>query len=423
TEKKRIIDNELDLDLKTVGAVLIEGPRGCGKSYTAGKRAKSVLDFRNAEKKATYVETAPNAPDQLLVGENPRLFVEWQKAPQLWDSIRCSVDQRGKQGLYMLTGQDSNFYNVMHSGIGRYSVLNMWPMSLYESGESSGEVSLSKLLNKPESFDSCESSLSTDEIINTICRGGWPECVCNPDISHQHIKDILNKTCEEDVPAICCGRKSADIAKKIITAYAKDICSASNGSRTDLMSRSDISYHTLQKYISALEQLYIIEDIPAWTRNIRDRSHRTLSGKRNIVDPSLAVCSMGIEKADLRVNFRLLSRLFECLCYRDLKVYTEARCGKIYYYKDRYNLEVDCILSFDHCRYALVDFEMGQNDLEKGMKKLNKLESLILRYNEAHGYTDTETDIPATKILITGTRYGYRCKDGVLVVPIGCLKD
>ncbi|MCD8200606.1 MAG: AAA family ATPase [Clostridia bacterium] len=420
-ERKRIIDNILDEDLRVMGAVLLEGPKRCGKSFTAEKVANSTVDFRDENKKDGYVKTSENACELLLQGESPRLFVEWQSAPRLWDSIRYSVDCRNKKGLFILTGQDSNYYSVMHPGVGRYAVHQMWPMSLYESGESNGQISLGQILDDPGAFHHCTSDVTMTGIIDAMFRGGWPECVSNPSASTDCVKKIYDGICDEDVPTIYDYKKGNETTKAVISSYARNL-SSTHSVYPELMNTCGVSFPTLSKYISALKQLYIIEDIAPWPMRIRSSAHRTMSDRHNLADPSLAIYTLGAKRDDLNTDYNLLNRIFKCMCYRDIKVYSEARFGKISHYEDRYGLSVDCILTFNHSKYALIDFEFGQHDIEKCIDSLNRLENAIKKHIEEQD-EGAQIEMPVVKIVLTGTEYGFMGRDGVLVIPVGCLKD
>ena len=371
--KKRIIDDELDLKMEAFGATLIVGPKGCGKTTSAKQKAKSFVEFQDEEQRENLLAVAETAPSKLLIGDKPRLFDEWQDAPKLWGAIRKSVDDLGENGLYILTGSSSKEVDTPHTGTLRISKLKMYPMSLYESEESNGTVSLSELFNHPEHFDGCISKLSIDGLIFAICRGGWPHSLSN--------KTILG----------------------------------------DVKSNFDIGQTTFHDYIQALEKLYIIEDIDAWCPAIRSKTAIRSSKKRNLIDPSIAVAALGLSPQYFNTDFKTLGFLFESLCIRDLKIYSSAFDGDMCYYRDRYGLEADGVLRLNDGRYALIEFKLGAKQIEDGAKHLLEIERLINQYNQKEKQCPLR--LPDLKIVITGTEYGYKRPDGVFVIPIGCLKD
>ena len=416
--KKRIIDTELDLKLEAFGATLIVGPKGCGKTTSAKQKAKSYVEFQDEEQRENLLAVADTAPSKLLIGDKPRLFDEWQDAPKLWGAIRKSVDDLGENGLYILTGSSSKEVTTPHTGTLRISKLKMYPMSLYESEESNGSVSLSRLFDHPENFDGCISDLSIDELIFAICRGGWPHSLSNKtDRAKLEVaKDLYRQTYSTDISNIDNTKRNPRWAQEILRSYSRNICTLaeSNTIFGDVKSNFDISQNTFYDYVQALEKLYIVEDIDAWCPAIRSKTAIRSSKKRNLIDPSIAVAAMGLSPQYFNTDFKTLGFLFESLCIRDLKIYSSAFDGDMCYYRDRYGLEADG-------RYALVEFKLGAKQIEEGAKHLLEIERLIDQYNQKEKQCPLR--LPDLKIIITGTEFGYKRPDGVFVIPIGCLKD
>ena len=423
--KKRIIDGELDLKPKSFGATLIVGPKGCGKTTSAKQKAKSVVEFQDEEVRENLLATADAAPSRLLAGEKPRLFDEWQDAPKLWGSVRKSVDDLGENGLYILTGSSSREIALPHTGTLRISRLKMYPMSLYESGESNGTVSLSDLFDHPGNFDGCSSQLSMDELIFAICRGGWPHSLANrTDRAKLEVaKDLYRQTYSSDIGSIDKTKRNPRRAQEILRSYSRNLCTLAESKTIygDVRSNFDLSQTTFYDYVQALERLFIVEDVNAWCPSIRSRTAIRSSKKRNFIDPSVAVAAMGLSPQYFNTDFKTPGFLFESLCIRDLKITSSAFDGEMCYYRDRYGLEADGVLRLDDGRYALIEFKLGSKQIEEGAKRLSEIDRRIAEYNQRESQCPLRT--PDLKIVVTGTGYGYRRPDGVFVIPVGCLKD
>lgn len=423
--KKRIIDGLLDLKLEAFGATLIKGPKGCGKTTSAKQKAKSFVEFQDEEVRDNLLAVAETAPKKLLIGNRPRLFDEWQDAPKLWGTIRKDIDDTGLNGQYILTGSSSMDVETAHTGTLRISQLQMYPMSLYESEESNGSVSISELFRDPDSFDGCESDLTIDQLIFAICRGGWPRALLNTTerAKLEIAKDLFRQTYSVDIGNIDHVKRNPRWAQAILQSYSRNICTLAGISTivADVKANYDVSDQTIYDYIHALEKLYIIEDIEAWCPAIRSKSAIRSSNKRNLIDPSIAVAALGMSPDYFNTDFKTLGFLFESLCIRDLKIYSAAFDGVMSYYHDRYDLEADGVLHLNDGRYALLEFKLGTKEIEMGAKHLLEIEDLIKKYNEKE--TQCPLRLPDLKIVITGAQYGYRRPDGVFVIPIGCLKD
>lgn len=424
---KRVCDSELELKLEAFGAVHIVGPKWCGKTTTAKQYAKSYIEMQDPDKRDMYMETAKIKPSNLLTGENPRLIDEWQIAPNLWDAVRVSVDRRNEDGLYILTGSNSiDKTEIMHTGTGRIDTLSMYPMSLYESGESNGKVSLTELFNNPLALeDGCESDLSIDSLIFAACRGGWPSSIFKKSDKAKLLvaQSYFEGLCREDMSNVDGVKRNETTSRLLLRSYARNISTiATNQSIiNDINANTEMSESTFYDYVNALKKLYVIQDVEAWCPAIRSKSAIQATNKREFVDPSLVVAALGVDPDYFNLDLKTFGFIFETLCIRDLKVYSAAHEGKVSYYRDRYGLEADCVLHLRDGRYALIEFKLGSSDIEDGAKHLTELEELIKQHNEKE--KQVKLRLPDLKIVITGTQYGYKRPDGVLVVPIGCLKD
>lgn len=423
--RKRVIDDQLELKLEAFGATLIAGPKGCGKTTTGKQRAKSFIEFQDEDVREKLLAVADTAPSQLLLGDKPVLIDEWQDAPKLWGAIRKYIDDTGLSGQFILTGSSSREVKTPHTGTLRISRLKMYPMSLYESGESDGSVSLNWLFNHPTSFEGCHSNLTINQLIFALCRGGWPQSLMKKsDRAKLEIaKDLFQQTCYVDASNVDGKKRNPRIVQQILRSYSRNICTLAESKTIfgDVKNSFDIVSDTFYDYIHALKQLFIIEDIDPWCPAIRSKTAIRSSKKRNLIDPSLAINALGLSPEYFNTDFKTLGFLFESLCIRDLKIYSSALGGDMNYYRDRYGLEADGVLHLSDGRYALIEFKLGSNAIEEGSQHLTKIESLINQYNEKE--KQCPLPLPTLKLVITATDYGYKRPDGVLVLPIGCLKD
>ncbi len=423
--KKRIADKILEEKLESFGGTLIVGPKGCGKTTTAKHYAKSFIEFQDEEQRDKYLSVAQHNPSKLLIGEKPRLFDEWQDAPKIWGTIRKSIDDEQKTGLYILTGSSSKNIKTPHTGTMRISTMKMLPFSLYESDESNGTVSLMELFNNPSEFEGCMSNLTIDGLIKAICRGGWPSSfkIKNDRFKLNVAKDLFYQTAHVDISNIDDIKRNPIWAETILKSYARNICTLSTDKTIfkDVIANCDMSERSFNEYLSALERLYIIDDIDAWCPAIRSKTVIRAGKKKNFIDPSIAVAALGISPEYFDRDFKTLGFLFESLVIRDLKIYSSYYGGKVSYYHDRYGLEADCVLHLNDGRYALIEVKLGESEVDSAAKHLNKIEALVVEYNKEEKQCPLR--LPDLKIVITGTEYGYKRDDGVLVIPIGCLKD
>lgn len=417
--KTRICDAILAKKLRTTGAVLITGPKWCGKTWTGLNAANSVLYMQDADKRASYLKLAQTSPSLLLRGEKPRLIDEWQMATVLWDAVRFAVDKEPSKGQYILTGSVvvDDDEEIEHSGTGRISRMRMRPMSLFESGESNGTVSLKDLFDGKTDIAS-ESRLSIEDIAYAICRGGWPASLdMDRNDSLEVAANYLDSVVETDISSIDKSQKDPDRVRSIMRSLARNI-STMTTDRTIIadVQANDISMSdkTLEVYLRALRKLFIIEDIKAWQPSLRSKTGIRTSDKRQFVDPSIAIASLGIGPDAIIEDFQYFGFLFESLCCRDLRIYSEGLKGNVRHYHDNNNLEADLIVALNDGRWAAVEVKLGSREIEEGAEHLKELASNI----------DTERfPAPSFLMILTGGEYAYRRDDGVLVVPIGCLKD
>lgn len=423
--KNRIVDKKLDLLLESFGATLIKGPKGCGKTTTAKHKAKSYIEFQDEDQRENLLLIANTKPSNLLVGEKPILFDEWQDAPKIWGAIRKNIDDTGKNGQFILTGSSSKKVNVPHTGTLRIAQLKMYPMSLYETNESNGTVSLMQLFDDPSSFEGCTSNMSLDDVIFAICRGGWPQSIRNTSRASQLqiAKSLYEQIYSTDISNIDNIKRNANWTQTILQSYSRNICTLADYKTIygDVLANNDLSETSFKEYIDALERLYIIEDVDAWCPSIRSKTSIRSGKKRNLIDPSIAVAALGLSPEFFNGDFKTLGFFFESLCIRDLKIYSSSFDGKASYYHDRYGLEADAVLHLNDGRYALIEFKLGESEVDEGAKHLIEIENLVKEYNLKE--KQCKLKLPSLKMVITATKYGYKRDDGVLVIPIGCLKD
>lgn len=418
--RKRIADDILARKLEGKGAVLIEGPKWCGKTTTAEQVAASILYMDDPEKKEQNISMSELNPKRLLKGDTPRLIDEWQIAPKLWDAIRFEVDHRRELGQFVLTGSavPVDTKEITHSGTGRFTWLTMRPMSLYESGDSTGDVSLKGLFEN-NAVDG-ETDMTIDRLAFLACRGGWPQAIdMRDDIALDQARDYYDAVVRSDINRADNIQKNSEKVRRLMRSYARNQGSqvpntvlARDVSAND---EESMSHETVVSYLNALRKIFVVEDMPAWNPNLRSKTAIRSSDTRYYVDPSIAAAALGIGPNDLINDLNTFGFIFETLCIRDLRVFADALDGQVYHYRDKEGQECDAVIHLRNGQYGLVEIKLGGDKLiEEGVQSLKKMESKI----------DTgKMKAPSFLMVLTGVGdYAYRRKDGVCVVPIGCLK-
>ena len=414
----RLSDTELQLALQSSGAVLIEGAKWCGKTSTASKASHSVLYMQDPDNAGSYLAMADTKPSLLLKGGTPRLIDEWQMAPVLWDAVRFEVDKREKTGQFILTGSAVPSDNVTaHTGTGRISRLTMRPMSLFESSESNGAVSLRSLFDGNHDLEAV-SGLSIEQIAFALCRGGWPASIkMIGDTALRMAMDYVEAVINFDVSRVDNVDKNPERVRLLLRSLARNI--ATSASYRTIMSDMEatditISDKTIGSYIHALRRIFVIEDLPAWSPSLRSKTAIRTSPKRHFVDPSIATAVLRTNPEGILTDFQYFGFLFEALCTRDIRAYAQTNDADVFHYRDKSGLESDLIVRLRNGRWAAIEVKLGKKQIDQAAKNLLALKAKI----------DEEKMGKASFLMvITGGQYAYRRKDGVLVVPIGCLKD
>ena len=420
--RKRVADKLLKEQLESAGVVLIQGAKWCGKTTTAENMAASVLYMDNPSTIRSNLMLAENDPEFLLQGETPRLIDEWQLAPQLWDTARFVVSHRGKPGQLIFTGSavPADMSKVTHSGTGRFAWLTMRPMSLWESGESNGSVSLEGLFS--DTFQPvAASNMQLEELAFILCRGGWPGTL---ELEHQAaLRQAINyieAVCHSDISRADNVSRDADFALRLMRSYARHQGSQITNSMIykDLVSNEDgsMSEETISAYLTALKKIFVIEDMPAWNPNLRSKTAIRTSDTRYFVDPSIAAAALGLGPQDLMYDLNTYGLLFETMAVRDLRVYAESLDGRVYHYRDHNGLECDTVIHLRNGHYGLIEIKLGGDTLiDEGAQTLKKLAGKI---------DTTRMHAPSFLMVLTAVgAYAYQRPDGVMVVPITCLKD
>ena len=420
--KNRIVDEILKKKLKGKGAVLIQGPKWCGKTTTAEQISKSILYMAKPDEKNQNLTMAEINPSMLLQGEIPRLIDEWQIAPKLWDAVRYEIDHRNAEGQFILTGSSvpAKMDDVIHSGTGRFAWLLMRPMSLYESGESTGQVSLNELFLGTKMIEGIN-NLDLEKIAFLVCRGGWPRAIFMEDeIALEQAYDYYDAVVSRDISETDGISRNPERVKNLMRAYARNIgTQVSNDTlKNDMIANDSTSLDTdtVLSYINALKKIFVVEEAPAWNPNLRSKTAVRISDTRYFVDPSIAVASLGIGPKDLINDLNTFGLLFESLCIRDLRVYAESIKGRLYHYRDANDLECDAVIHLRDGSYGLIEIKLGGDSLiNEGAENLKKLESRI---------DVSKMKNPSFLLVLTAIgKYAYKREDGVYVVPIGCLKN
>lgn len=414
----RVVDEEINELMEFMGAVLIEGCKWCGKSTTGAYHAKSVIEFQNPDKKREYDEIKNTKPSLFLNGDKPRMIDEWQMYPVVWDSIRTDVDHTGKKGQYILTGSAKpSEGETMHTGTGRISRVLMRPMSLYESSESTGEVSFSDIIDGKDI--SGVSRLTLEDLASVIVRGGWPASLeIKSDIKYRFAKEYVKSLIHEDVKKIDGIERNPEKMQNVLRALARNIgAQVSNSTLEGDVKNSfsnDISRPTLNDYLNTLEKLFVIENMNATNLNFRSKYAIRTRPRKYFVDPSIATAILEMKPKDLINDLNTFGYMFESLCMRDLKIYTQRYGSDITFYRDEKNFEVDAILRSSSGKWGAIEIKLGAGYIEEAAKNLLKFKERV----------DIEKcGEPSFLVVLTGANYSYKRDDGVYVVSIGTLKN
>lgn len=420
--KERIVDGLLSEKLEGMGAVLIEGPKWCGKTTTAEYASQSTLYMSDPAEKEQNLQLAAVSPQTLLAGETPRLIDEWQLAPALWDAVRFEVDHRDGVGQFILTGSavPPDTRQISHTGTGRIARLHMRTMSLFESGDSNGCVRLGELFaNPPQIYGVNE--LSINDIAYLICRGGWPiASMQKRSIALERAFDYYNAIVKVDISRVDEVKRNPERAKRLMRSYARH-----QGSQASLATIGDdvrandggsLAENTLYDYLNALRKIFVIEDMEAWNPNLRSKTAIRTADTRYFSDPSIGTAALGLGPEDLIADLKTMGLFFETMCIRDLRVFAESLKGNVFHYRDKNGLECDAVIHLRNGSYGLVEIKLGGDKLiAEGVKNLNALAGKI---------DMDKMKAPAFKMVLTGVgRYAFRREDGVYIVPIGCLRE
>jgi len=419
--KQRIADELIKRKLLGKGAILVQGPKWCGKTTTAKQVAQTIVNLGDTGELASALETMQVFPKKLLEGKVPLLFDEWQTVPELWDMIRSEVDNRGEMGQFILTGSSVPIDEEKrrHSGNGRYGWINMRPMSLRESGESDGSVSLTDLFENKE-ITPVDNNIDIEKLAFLICRGGWPQATFLKDnVALDQARDYYETIYKVDIHRVDKVRRNSERTRLLMRSYARNMGTATNFTKmsADIKENDNasITYETISDYVDALKKLFVLEDMPAWNPNLRSKAAIQSSDTRYFTDPSIAAAALYLGPKDLINDIKTFGLFFEAMGVRDLRVYADALNGEVFHFRDSSGLECDAVLHLRDGSYGLVEIKLGGADnIEKGATTLKKLSAKI----------DTDKmKAPSFMMVLTGVgQYAYQRKDGVYVVPIGCLK-
>jgi hypothetical protein len=414
----RLCDESLQLSLQSSGAVLIEGAKWCGKTSTAGNASRSVLFMQDPDNAGSYLAMADTKPSLLLKGETPRLIDEWQMAPVLWDAVRFEVDNRAETGQFILTGSAVPSDNVTaHTGTGRISRLMMRPMSLFESLESNGAVSLRALFDGDQDIEA-QSDLSIENIAFALCRGGWPASIkLQGKAALRMAMDYVEAVINYDVSRVDNVEKNPDRVRLLLRSLARNIATTATYQtiRTDMEATDiTISDKTISSYMNALRRLFLVEDLLAWSPSLRSKTAIRTSEKRHFVDPSIATAVLRTNPEGILKDFQYFGFLFEALCTRDIRVYAQTNDGDVFHYRDKSGLESDLIVRLRDGRWAAIEVKLGKKQIDEAAENLLALKARI---------DEDKMGEASFMMVITGGQYAYRRNDGVLVVPVACLRD
>ena len=430
---RRIADAIIDRRIKAFNAVQINGPKGCGKTRTCKERCRTYIEFQDEERRDGWIQIADTAPSLFFGNEKPILFDEWQDAPKIWGAVRKDCDDHPEDiGSYYLTGSTSKQVETSHTGTGRITTINMFPMTLWESGDSDGSVSFSEYLEKPEYNPAAVNTRQLEDLFYIICRGGWPRSleVRDAEGKLEIAKDYFRQIYTKDISAVDGVRRDPETARILLQSYARNTATLAKKSAiyADVQATQSVSNPTLASYIEALERLYVIRDLDAWMPQIRSKTAIRASKKHIFIDPSIAAAALGISPEYFRNDLDVFGHLFENLVLRDLLVYAESHNAHLMHYRDDSGLEADAVYQTEDGRYALIEIKTGANKIPSAEKNLLRFKELIQAHNKK---ITANADHPGVKyrepdvliIICANAPMAYTTANGVKVVPFCCLKD
>ncbi|MCL2366575.1 MAG: DUF4143 domain-containing protein [Oscillospiraceae bacterium] len=424
---KRIIDDVIELKLQVTGGILIRGPKWCGKTTSAEQFAKSTLKLQDTKTIQKYKQIADNDIFLLLEGENPRLIDEWQVIPNIWNAVRTDIDEKNEAGLFILTGSTipPKRDEKLHTGIGRFSFVEMKPFTLFESEDSNGSISLKDILDGNAVVRGQKSDIDYRRLAYLTCRGGWPTALKRSEkvaleIAKEYVKVLTNS----DISEYDGVQRKADLARTILRAYSRHVSTmSSNKTMFDDIRAfyGNVTDATIYDYLSVYKSLYVIEDVEAWNPNLRSKTSIRTSPKKAFVDPSIGIAALGISPGELALDPETFGLFFENLVNRDLSVYAGKIGGTVRHYRDRSELECDHVIHFENGKYGLVETKLGSKQTDYGIERLREMRDLIKTKNATANRTIIKE--PDFYMVINGGETAFTTEDGIFVVPIGCLKD
>ncbi|MBO4640226.1 MAG: ATP-binding protein [Treponema sp.] len=430
----RLVDKEIDDRIKAFNAINIVGPKGCGKTRTAKERCKTIIEFQDEEKRDGYLNIAETSPKLFLKNEKPILFDEWQDAPKIWGTIRKDCDDNPEStGEYFLTGSTSKKADTPHTGTGRISEIVMFPMTLFETNDSNGSISLSKLFEEKEyNIDGNKSDITLEDLFYIVSRGGWPRCLAIDDkeAKLQIATDYYEQIYKKDVSAIDGVKRNPEWARTILWSYARNMATLAKKKVlfADVQATQNITDITFSSYIEVLENLFVIKDIDAWTPQIRSRTAIRAAKKHIFIDPSIGLAALGIKPDYFYKDLDLFGHVFENMVLRDLLAYAEIQNARVMHYSDDMGLEADAVYQLADGRYALIEIKTGENAVPAAEKNLLKFVDVIKKHNqeasenkEHPGVLYREPDLLI--IICANASMSYTTENGVKVIPVGCLRN
>lgn len=430
----RIIDREIDRKKEAFNAMNIVGPKGCGKTRTAKERCKTVIEFQDEEKREGYLSVAETSPRLFLKNEKPILFDEWQDAPKIWGTIRKDCDDNPEAtGEYYLTGSTSSKVQTPHSGTGRITEITMYPMSLYETGESTGSISLQSLFDDPDcNIEGARSEIGLEDLFFAACRGGWPRCLAlRSKASKLEIaQDYFNQIYRKDINTVDGVRRNPEWAKTILWSYARNMATLAKKSSiyADVKANHDIHDVTISSYVEVFEKLFVLKDIDAWTPQIRSKTAIRAAKKHIFVDPSIGIAALGLTPEYFNNDLDTFGHVFENMVLRDLLVFSQAHNARVMHFSDDYGLEADAVYQLSDGRYALIEIKTGSGAIPSAEKNLLRFKEAIREHNrqavEDKDHPGVLYREPSLLLVICANcSMAYTTESGVKVIPVGCLKD